>query len=139
MKELILNFNDIGMGESIIAFCGYLIYGIIILLVAIAAIMTAYSTHQKGKLIKTIAKGIGIFVAASLFASSLLSIVGDNYVRENRLKEIIETANKEGLSSNLVINDTSIIYDDIACKHNIRDIDKLIYKTDNGQYIFVED
>lgn len=139
MRELITNFNNISAEESFNTIGGEnLIIAIIIILSALGAAGVFYGIYRKGELIKTIVASIVMF--ALIFFSSTIGmfIIGDEQVKENRLREIIEVANKEGLSTDLIINDTTIIYDNVACKHGIYNIKERVQKNNNNEYVFIE-
>ena len=133
MNELITNFNEISFKEMIneIPFMAILI---ISLIPAIIFIFEMYIDCTLKELIIGCLKCFSI-TFVMLFALCFCS--ADKPIRLNRLEVIIETANENDLSSKLRITDNEIIFNDIACKHNIDDIKKYIVKTDKGKYIFV--
>ena len=139
MKELILNFNNISAKESLDALGGETLNSTIAYIVSILiALGVAYAIYEKGKLVRSIVAGVGAFVGIFFLIASGMFAAGDVKAKENRLKEIIEVANEEGLYEDLIIDDEVIMYDDIACKHKIRNINSLIRKNDDGKYVFIE-
>lgn len=132
MEELLNNYNNPIEFSDMRVSIGALVIAIVIFLILVALCLIAIfedAVVQGIRIVITSTIVLGVFVWFFSYTASTEDI------RKERLKEIISHED----SSDLVITDRYIVYDDIVIRHNIYNISNYIVRLNDGTYMFVEE